>query len=82
MEGRPAQPRGSSLMRSLRRAAPAALLWLAACGKDEAEPVREAGASEARALEEAAEMLEQQRRATKREEPAGRSPSPSPSPSS
>jgi hypothetical protein len=52
---------------------------LAACGSGESEPPAAASADEARALDDAAEMLDQQRHAP--EPSAGDAASPQPSPS-
>ena len=67
----------------VRRASPALLLALAACGQRESDPAPEAaGVGEARALGEAAAMLEEQRH-EREEGPAPLEPAtPSPIPSS
>ena len=80
----PIRPNGWGFRRPARQAASAFfLVLLAACGQDEKEPApASVSAGEQRALDEAAEMLEEQRHAAKDAKAAGEQASPAPSPAS
>ena len=79
MSRRADRPGVRSERRSARRLAPAALIVLAACGPGDNDPgPGGVTVGEARALDEAAEMLEQQRLEPEELAPPAETPAPTP----